>query len=130
MSYAIDKEQVVAGYVNTHKTDTEFTVDDIYKYTSTSLWNAGVGPIRLNFTRMEMVRFLNKCVGHFLWRTANGWKIDKSLLNDTFTEEEKKHFDTDNKELARSFDLFCRLQVDMRTPDLLLDAMGFHFVYA
>lgn len=129
MSYAIDKQQVIAGYVNTHKTGTEFTLDDIYEYTRL-LWNAGVGPIRLNYTRLEMKCFLNQCVGVFLRRTANGWKIDKSLLKDTFTQKEKEFFKTDSKELARSFDLFCKLQVDMRTPDLLLDAMGYHYIYA
>lgn len=129
MSYAIDKEQVVAGYVNTHKTGTKFSLDDIYEYTRL-LWNAGVGPIRLNYTRPEMRAFLGKCVGVFLRRDGEDYRIDKTLLKDTFTQKEKEFFKTDSKELARSFDLFCKLQVDMRTPDLLLDAMGFHFIYA
>ena len=129
MSYAIDKEQVVAGFVNTHKTGTRFALDDIYEYTRL-LWNAGVGPIRLNYTRQEMSDFLGICVGHFLQREGNGYRIDKSLLKGTFTQKERAFFKTDSEELARSFDLFCQLQVDMRTPELLLDAMGYHYIYA
>ena len=35
-----------------------------------------------------------------------------------------------NEELAKSFDLFCKLHVDIRTPHHLLDAMGYHYIYS
>ena len=53
MSVAVDKEQVVAGFVNRNNDKLEFTLDDVYSYIL-SLWNAGCGPVRLNFTRQEM----------------------------------------------------------------------------
>ena len=128
MCLAVDKEQVVAGFVNRNPDGREFTIDTIYNYIS-SLWNAGCGPIRLNFTRQEMFNYLNRCNGVCLWITPHGYRIDKTLLSDKMTEEERKFLHND-KELAKSFDLFCRLQVDFRTPGRLLDAMGFRFIYA
>lgn len=128
MCVAIDTEQVVAGYVNRNKSGKDFTLDDIYKYIGT-LWNAGCGPIRLNFTHEEMIHFLDACDGICLRKTADGWRIDKSLLSDSMSHKEEA-FLRGNKELARSFDLFCRLQVDFRTPSRILDAMGYRFLYA
>ena len=128
MSVAVDKELVVAGFINTHKDGTVFTIDNVYAYI-TSLWNAGCGPIRLNFTKPEMIDYLKRCDGVCLQIIQSGYRIDKSLLSDEMTEEERKFLRND-KELAKSFDLFCRLQVDFRTRGLLLDAMGFRFIYA
>ena len=129
MSVAVEKEQVVAGFINTNKDGIEFTLDDIYNYIET-LWNAGCGPIILNFTRSEMQYFLDRCRGIVLSsdRYFNKWKIDKSVLSEHMTPEEGK-FLHNNKELAKSFDLFCKLQVDLRTPSGLLDAMGYRFIY-
>lgn len=128
MCVAVDIEQVAAGYINRNKTGTSFTLEEIYNYIGT-LWNAGCGPIRLNFTRDEMTRFLDSCVGICLNKTENGWLIDKSLLSSEMSEKERElmHGDPD---LAKSFDLFCRLQVDFRTPNRLLDAMGYRFLYS
>ena len=127
MAYAIDKETVVCGFVNTHKDKTEFNLEDIYNYIL-SLWNTGVGPIRLNFIKAEMEYYLEKCVGVCLQKTSGHYCIDKSLLNDRMSEKEAKflHYD---KKLAKSFDLWCRLQVDIRTPRMLMDAMGYKFLY-
>lgn len=127
MSVAVDKEQVVAGFINTNKDGLEFSTEDIYSYVL-SLWNAGCGPIRLNFTRYEMEMFLNNCDGVCLRTTGEGYVIDKSLLNPNMSEKERELLHND-KELAKSFDLFCRLQVDIRTPRYLLDAMGYRFLY-
>lgn len=128
MCVAIDKEQVVAGFINRNKDGLDFTLHDIYDYTS-SLWNAGCGPIRLNFKRQELQNYLESCNDVCLRITPQGYKIDKSLLSEEMTPEEKE-FLHNNKDLAKSFDLFCRLQVDLRTPRHLLDAMGFRFIYA
>lgn len=128
MCVAIDKEQVVAGFINQNKDGLDFTLHDIYDYIS-SLWNAGCGPIRLNFKRQELQNYLESCNGVCLRITPQGYKIDKSLLSEEMTPEEKE-FLNNNKDLAKSFDLFCRLQVDLRTPKHLLDAMGFRFIYA
>lgn len=127
MAYAIDKNTVIAGFVNTHKDRTEFDLNDIYNYII-SLWNAGVGPIRLNFTKAEMKYYLEACVGVCLQRTLDHYYIDKSLLNDKMSKKEANLLNN-NKELAKSFDLWCRLQVDLRTPRMLLDAMGYKFLY-
>lgn len=128
MSLAVDKEQVVAGFINQSQDGREFTIETVYHYIS-FLWNAGCGPIRLNFTRQEMIDYLNRCDGVCLRISANGYRVDKTLLSDKMTEAERKFLHND-KELAKSFDLFCRLQVDFRTPGLLLDAMGFQFIHA
>ena len=41
--------------------------------------------------------------------------------------QEREFFHGDPKK-AKSFDLFCRLQVDIRTPNYILKAMGFGFL--
>jgi len=126
MAAAVDVELVVCGYINTHKDGTTFDIEDVYNYIG-RLWNAGCGPIRLNFTRDQMYRYLDKCEGICLDKTYNGYRINKSYLSDAMTTEEAKLFHN-SKELAKSFDLWCRLQVDLRTPSRLLDAMGYHFL--
>lgn len=128
MSVAVDKEQVVAGFVNRNKDHLEFTLEDVNAYIL-SLWNAGCGPIRLNFTQQELKNYLDQCDGVCLRIRKDGYTIDKSLLSTKMSEREKVFLHND-EELAKSFDLFCRLQVDIRTPRHLLDAMGFRFLYA
>ena len=129
MSVAIDKEQVIAGFINMNNDGLEFSAKDIYTYI-TFLWNAGCGPVRLNFKKNELINYINRCDGVCL-RTIGfeHWRIDKSLLSDRMSPEERE-FLHNNKEFAKSFDLFCRLQVDLRTPSYLLNAMGFRFIYA
>lgn len=129
MCVALNKEQVVAGFINRNEDGMCFTLQDIYDYTS-SLWNAGCGPIRLNFKRQEMKNYLDMCNNICLRRTPQGYTIYKGDLRSTFTSPEEKEFLHDDEELAKSFDLFCRLQVDFRTPRNLLDAMGFRFIHA
>ena len=129
MSVAVDKEQVIAGFININEDGLKFSVEDVYDYI-TSLWNAGCGPVRINFKKNELINYINRCNGICLRKIGfQCWRIDKSLLSDQMSPEERE-FLNDNKELAKSFDLFCRLQVDPRTPNYLLDAMGFKFVYA
>ena len=128
MCIAIEKEQVVAGFINRNEDGLEFTLSDIDDYIL-SLWNAGCGPIRLNFKRQELRNYLDQCDGVCLRITPRGYRIDKSLLSDEMTLEESEFLYND-KELAKSFDLFCRLQVDLRTPSSLLDAMGYRCIYA
>ena len=127
MCYAIEKEQAVAGYINRNADGMEFTLYDVYDYIS-SLWNAGCGPIRLNFKNNELRNYLDLCDGICLKITPKGYRIDKSLLSTEMSQEERV-FLHNNEELARSFDLFCRLQVDIRTPRHILNAMGFRFIY-
>lgn len=128
MCVAVDKEQVVAGFVNRNKDHLEFTLEDVNAYIL-SLWNAGCGPIRLNFKNQELKNYLDQCDGVCLRIRKDGYMIDKSLLSTKMSEREKVLLHND-EELAKSFDLFCRLQVDIRTPRHLLDAMGFRFLYA
>ena len=128
MCVAVEKEQVVAGFVNRNNDGLEFTLLDIDDYIL-SLWNAGCGPIRLNFKRQELLNYLNQCDGVCLQITPCGYRIDKSLLSAEMTPEESE-FLNDDEELAKSFDLFCRLQVDLRTPSSLLDAMGYRFLHS
>ena len=130
MSYAIEASAVVAGFINTNKDGMQFDVDDVYDYIRYALWNAGVGPIRHNFTRSEMISYLNACDGVCLRTTGCGYIIDKTLLNSNFKSDKEREFLLNNPELARSFDLFCRLQVDIRTPRYVLDKMGYRFLYA
>ena len=168
--YAIDVEQVVGGFINVHEDGEYFVLQDVYDYIS-SLWNAGCGPIRLNFTRPEMVKYLDRCNGICLdvcntrriyytgkrdgkkrwinefnygiyYVTERGiiegeaanyyqWRINKSYLEPLpeNVKEERNFFRNYNKAMAISFDLFCRLQIDLRTPRNLLDTMGFGFIH-
>lgn len=127
MCVAIEKEQAVAGYVNQHANGLEFTIEQVNEYIR-SLWNAGCGPIRLNFTQQELKDYLDSCRGICLSSTHSGYVIDKSGLNFIMTPEERKYLKNDPKR-AQSFALFCKLRVDVKTPDHLLDAMGFRFMY-
>lgn len=124
---AVEANQVIAGYVNTHSDGHVFTIDDVYNYIL-SLWNAGCGPIRLNFTQRELRDYLESCRGTCLSNAHSGYVIDKSGLNFVMTEEEQRFLNDDPKRV-QSFALFCKLQVDVGTPDPLLDAMGFRFMY-
>ena len=128
IAVAVDVELVVCGYINTHKDGTEFTIDNVYDYIG-RLWNAGCGPIRLNFTRDQMYRYLDKCQDICLDKTYNGYKINKSYFSDAMTPKEAELLHN-NKDLAKSFDLWCKMQVDWRTPNRILDAMGYRFLYA
>ena len=128
MAIAINVEQVVAGFINRNCHEKKFDVDDVYDYIR-SLWNAGCGPIRLNFTREDLICFLDKCCTVCLEKDDKEYIINKELLNDCLSLEERDFFRTDDKDIARSFDLFCKLKVDLRTPKLLMYAMGFDFMY-
>ena len=128
MCYCLDKEQAVAGFVNCNRDGLKFVLRDVYDYLSV-LWNAGCGPIRLNFTRKEMEMYLDRCGGICVEKEPSGWKINKSYLSEEFRSEEEREFLHGDRERARQWDLFCRLQVDFRTPRCLLDAMGFRFVH-
>lgn len=127
MAYCLDKEQAVAGYVNTHKDGFVFNIHDVNEYVR-SLWNAGCGPIRLNYTQQELSEYLNRCCGVCLRLHPNGYIIDKTPLQIDPTDAEYQFFHGDH-DLTVGFALFCKLQVDMRTPDYLLDAMGFRFMH-
>lgn len=125
---AIEKEQVVAGYVNQHDDGWNFTMDDVNQYI-VSLWDAGCGPIRLNFTQQEMKDYLDRCDGICLAKTPGGYAVDKTHLDIALTKEEARLLSGDEKR-TKSYALFCELRVDLRTPHRLLDAMGYRFMYA
>lgn len=128
MAVAVEVEQVVAGFINTRDDCVKFTLEDVNDYIM-SLWNAGCGPIRLNFTQSELYNYLEACRGTCLHKTWPGFKIDKSLLDvGTLTDQEKDFLDNDLRK-ERAFILFCKLHVSLNTPDRLLDAMGFRFMY-
>lgn len=126
MDSSVNVEQVVAGFVNRNKDGVEFTINDVHNYIL-SLWNS-CGLVRLNFTKSQCIEYLNKCDGVCLRIIRTGWRIDKSLLSDKMSPKERKLLNND-KELAKSWDLFCRLQVDIGTDRYLLDAMGYRFLY-
>lgn len=127
MSVALEVEQAVAGFVNTSPDGMEFTIEDVNDYIM-SLWNAGCGPVRLNFTQQDLRHYLNWCRGICLSKNHPGYKIDKSLLEDDLSDKERKTLNDDKKRIW-SFLLFCELRVDLNTPDRLLSAMGFRFMY-
>ena len=134
MAVALEVEQAVAGYVNTHRHGEEFTIENIRNYIM-SLWNCGCGPIVLNFNKNDLIQFLESCKGICLSKDTVGkdkWKIDKSYLaqEEPFDMEDiKRYFDYDEEKI-RKFKLFCKLRVRLlHTPDNLLDAMGFRFMY-
>lgn len=126
MRAAVGKEAVVAGYVNQHNNGEFLSADAIYAYLP-SLRNAGCGPIRLDFTREDIERFLNQCVGICLSRVPGGYVIDKStILNGISIGDHKGLLFMDRRQ-AESYALFHKLKVDERTPDGVKDVMGFEF---
>lgn len=128
MSVALEVEQAVAGFVNTSPNGRQFAIEDVNTYIM-SLWNAGCGPVRLNFTQPELHSFLDKCCDICLVKTATGYKVEKSKIDiGRLTQQEWEALGGDEKR-ARSFVLICDLRVDLKTPDRLLDAMGFRFMY-
>jgi hypothetical protein len=128
MSVALEVEQAVAGFVNTSPNGRQFATEDVNVYIM-SLWTAGCGPVRLNFTQPELHSFLDKCCDICLVKTATGYKVEKSKIDiERLTQREREALGRDEKR-ARSFVLFCDLRVDLKTPDRLLDAMGFRFMY-
>ena len=129
MCIAVEKEEVVAGFINNREDGLVFSVDDVYEYIR-SLWNAGCGPVVLNFKRIELIYFLDDCDGVCLRKAAgiDRWQIDKSLLNHEMTPDEYD-FCYGDKELAKKFDLFCKLQIDPCLCGNMLDALGFRFIH-
>ena len=128
MSVALEVEQAVAGFVNTSPDGRQFAIEDVNTYIM-SLWNAGCGPVRLNFTQPELHSFLDKCCDICLVKTATGYKVEKSKIDiGRLTQQEWEVLGGDERR-ARSFVLFCDLRVDLKTPDLLLDAMRFRFMH-
>lgn len=127
MSVALDVNQAVAGFVNTHDDKLVFTLQDVNDYI-VSLWNAGCGPVRLNFTQNELANYLDSCMGICLDKYSPRYKINKSLLDDCLNETELSILNHDEEKI-KSFILFCKLKVSINTNDYLLDAMGFRFMY-
>lgn len=129
MSVALDVEQAVAGFVNTRPDGTEFDLPQVNEYIM-SLWNAGCGPVRLNFTQAQLDEFLKSCCKICLAVKGSHprYVIEKSRLDFTPTKEESRALGNDPEKI-RSFALFCKLHVSLRTPDRLLEAMGFRFMY-
>ena len=128
MSVALEVEQAVAGFVNTSPDGRQFAIEDVNTYIM-SLWNAGCGPVRLNFTQPELHSFLDKCCDICLVKTATGYKVEKSKIDiGRLTQQEWEVLGGDERR-ARSFVLFCDLRVDLKSPGLLLDAMGFRFMH-
>ena len=131
MAVAIDKNLVVAGFINTSEDKLEFTLQDVIRFIRTRLWNAGAGPVRWNFTEYQLARYLDNCDGVCLRCVGtNKYIVDKSLLNPNFHSLREAELMYNDPELAKSFDLFCRLQVDIRTARHLFDAMGYRWIYA
>lgn len=129
MSVALEIEQAVAGFINTSPDKMVFTIEDVNSYIM-SLWNAGCGPVRLNFTQLELHNFLDKCCKICLDKVIAGYIITKSKLDISKLTQAELKILGNNESRARSFILFCALRVDLKTPDRLLDTMGFRFMYA
>ena len=129
MAVAVDVELVVAGFINTHPDKKQFVISDVQSFIQ-GLWNAGCGPIRLNFTEDQLKQFLDDCDNVCLHITPYGWEIDKDLLESDILEKDTGNLLRGDEKLAKSFDLFCKLRVDFRTPNQLLDATGFRFIFS
>ena len=127
MDCPVNVNEVVAGFINTSKDGVEFTIDDVDGYIL-SLWNK-CGLVRLNFDRHDLISYLNKCDGVCLRITSTGWRIDKSLLSSKLTPKERELMG-DDKEVAKSWNLFWRLNLNTGADRYLLDAMGYRFIYA
>ena len=135
MSICVEKEQVVCDFLNHREHGATFTLKELIDHTD-SMWNAGCGPIRLNFTEEEMRGFLVLCEGKFLEKAGKDkWTIDKSKLATMLTEEEKEYHGIKNalhkleeKTIAQRIDLFCQLGVDIQTNKYLLEHMGCEFL--
>lgn len=123
MCVAVEKELVMAGFLNQQADKDVFTVDDIMEYVR-MLWNAGCGPIRLNFSRQELADFLLNCS---LVKNAEdfSYTINPDGLHIT-NEEIASH---GNKGNAISYKIFDSLNAQRNVPYELLDQMGYRFLY-
>lgn len=122
MCVAVDKELIVAGFLNQQADNASFTIDDIMEYVR-MLWNAGCGPIRLNFSRQDLADFLARC--YPIVTTLP----DSYQMNSDAIEVSSDDIDTYGKYNAKSFSLFDKLNARRNTPDSLLDAMGYYFLH-
>lgn len=124
MCVALDKELAVAGYLNTRPIEESFTVENIMHYVD-SLWNAGCGPIRLNFTVPELQRFLESS-SPVIQKKGDAFHLNTdSLQVDGFVREALK-----NDRYILSFALFSKLKAIINVPRILLDEMGYGFFFA
>lgn len=125
MSYAIEANTVLAGFINSNQNGTNFTINDIYNYI-TELWNAGIGPIRLNFTEHQLKSVLE----NNSWIIKNGYSYTikkKDIIEKELTERERRLLKY-NKKLYQSYMILCDLQFDIGVPSRLLDFMNFNFL--
>ncbi len=123
MCVGLDKELLVAGYVNQMADNESFTINDMMEYMG-ELWNAGCGPISPNFTRQELWDYLHSCKS--LIQECNGhFTIDRSSLNPNGAV--KKIFESNEKN-AISYELLLRLHASINIPKQLLNAIGYGFM--
>lgn len=123
MCVAIDKELVVVGFLNQQAGNESFTIDDVMEYVR-MLWNAGCGPIRLNFSRQELVDFLAVC-SPLINMSADSYQMDHSAI--TISSDDISQYG--NEYNAWSYKLFTILCARRNTPNHLLDAMGYRFLH-
>lgn len=122
MCVALDKGIVVAGYVKKYS-NRSFSPEDIIQYTR-SLWNAGCGPVILNFTKQDLDSFLSS-LDPIIQRRGDKYQANIEKID--VEEDLLRYFK--NHENARYFKLFCILNARFNTPKPIINAMGYDFLY-
>ena len=123
MCVALDKELLVAGFIN-HRNDDpkQFKIDDVLSFIGV-LWNSGCGPIRPNFTVNELKDYLASCAP-IICESNGSYSINFHAVNPN--HDIKKAFkDTDN---AKKIELLNCLHANINIPRTLLCAIGYGFL--
>lgn len=126
MAIAVEKELVVAGFINKHPDGHVFSLKDVDNFRRL-LWNAGCGALRLNFTQQEMDDFLSNC-SPIILKIGNKFVIKK----DSLKASERNIKVCGSEENAKSYDLLIRMGVVPKADEelwLLYDFMGYRFLH-
>lgn len=124
MCLALDKEHLVAGFINRTKDQERFRLEDVMGFINV-LWNIGCGPVSPNFTQQELQDFLTtKCEFVITEDSDGSFYIDRSSLY----PREKALQCFDNMEQAKRVELLLRLNARINIPHQLLSAIGYGFM--
>lgn len=123
MCVAVDKELIVAGFVSRRLERIDFSVDDVMDYSHT-LWNAGCGPIRLNFTESELEDYLESC-GPVIEKDGNHFVFSPDYL-----AVDREIADYVGEQNAKRFSLLDSLDARVNNVSyFLLSTMGYQFIF-
>lgn len=124
MCVALDKELLIAGYLNSKDLKSSFTVDDLIEYMR-SLWNAGCGPVCPNFTKWELDSFLSS--SKLFDKKDNSYVLNREQLSSVPYAYRLNQISEENR---WKFILFCELEAKWNVPRNLLNATGYSFLFA